>query len=35
MADGKRDRGVALENETYIDLRTYDEIMEMDRRFRE
>ena len=28
-------RGVKMDGGTYIDLGTYDEIMEMDRRFRE
>ena len=32
---GMRARGVKMDGGTYIDLGTYDEIMEMDRRFRE
>ncbi len=32
---GMRARGVRMDGGTYIDLGTYDEIMEMDRRFRE
>lgn len=35
IRDGMRFRGVTIENGVYIDLGTYDEIMEMDRRFRE
>lgn len=35
IQDGFRFRGVHIEGGVYIDLGTYDEIMEMDRRFRE
>ena len=35
MTDGLRFRGISMDNGTYIDLGTYDEIREMDHRFRE
>lgn len=35
LRDGMRFRGVHIQQGVYIDLGTYDEIMEMDRRFRE
>ncbi len=35
IAKGMRFRGVHMVNQPYIDLGTYDEIMEMDRRYRE
>jgi glucose-1-phosphate thymidylyltransferase len=35
IQEGFKFRGVHIENGVYIDLGTYDEIMEMDRRFRE
>ena len=35
IAAGMRFRGVPMVNGTYIDLGTYEEIMEMDKRFRD
>jgi glucose-1-phosphate thymidylyltransferase len=35
IADGMRFRGVSMTSGTYIDLGTYEEIVEMDHRFRE
>jgi dTDP-glucose pyrophosphorylase len=35
IAEGMRFRGVHMVGETYIDLGTYEEVMELDRRFRE
>lgn len=35
ISEGYKFRGVRISDGTYIDLGTYDEIMEMDRKFRE